>query len=471
LLQKLTGWWVHQANTGRWLLISLLSIALLLSIGTSWSVFNTQNRERDSAFHDISSTVLERIVQTVGVWVSQGESGRDLIQLSDGISGERYWQFSQHLTDTYPVMKAVDYLPRVLDSERANYERERSLELGIEYSIRDFDDEGNLVCADQRPEYYPASDGRLRGWDIATDPNMGSLLMLSDDQNTPDGVIIPSPLDPDEFRIVVAYPIYDSQVLSGDSYQDPESIRAFTLMVLGITDLVEQATVDAQEFVAIRIVADVGGQAETLYMQDSTSGSGDSITHPVEILGTEWTVTTTRLAALPGRWPDQFPVIISFFTFLITFIVAISITIIISQRRDALAQADELRVVSDSKTQFLSTVSHELKTPLTSVIAFTDLVKRNRDAKLTERQVDQLSIVQRSSQQLNVLIDDLLDVSNIADGKLRIKPIKFDAALAMRKLADGLSPIFESKAQSIRADISDESLWVDADQFRIEQVI
>ena len=144
-------------------------------------------------------------------------------------------------------------------------------------------------------------------------------------------------------------------------------------------------------------------------------------------------------------------------------LVAFATSTIISQRREALAQADELRELSESKTQFLSTVYHELKTPLTSVTAFIDLVLRNRDSNLNPRQVDHLKIVQRNNQRLNVLIDDLSDVSRISAGKLRIQLIKFDLAPVLEKLVEGLKPIFESKAQTVQLNLSNTALWIEAD--------
>ena len=259
------------------------------------------------------------------------------------MSGQRYWLFSQHLIGAYPAVKPVDYMPRVLDLDRTAYEREQSLELGIDYSIRDFDENGNLVTAGQRAEYYPASDARLRGWDIAMDPNIGPILDPTLNHHNPAGVIIPSPLDPEEFRLVAAYPIFDStQLLDGD-LPDPDSVVAFTILVMGITALIDQATMDSQDFVVVHTESTVGGQPTIIYSGESEQPGGVSLNRTIEILGTDWNVATTLLPGVPGRWPDQFPAVASIGIFLGTLIVAFATSTIISQRRDALAQADELR--------------------------------------------------------------------------------------------------------------------------------
>jgi signal transduction histidine kinase len=468
---RLVGWWGRRIRGDKWLFIILAIAAVLITTITSIGLFTAQSRERARTFQEYSDTVFDRIALTVNTWVAQGESGRDLIQLSDGMSGENYWVFSQHLIETDPVLKAVDLMPRVLDANRAGFEAERSLEFGYEYTIREFNAEGDLVTAGQRPEYYPASDGRLRGWDIATDPNIGPILDSSRTHHNPAGVVIPSPLDENEFRIVIAYPVFDSKEIETENVPDPDSVIAFTLLVMGITDLVNQATFDTRDFVAVEVESDVGGQSKILYSQSFNDTSSPSISQSIEILGTEWIVTTTQLAGVPGRWPNQFPVIITITLFFVSMIVALAVATIISQRGNALVQAGELRELSESKTRFLSTVSHELKTPLTSVTAFTDLVLRNTDSNLTERQVGHLEIVRRNSQRLNVLIDDLLDVSRIDAGRLRIQAINFDVRPVLQNLLDGLAPVFDEKSQPLHSEISDKPLWIEGDQDRIEQVI
>ncbi len=470
-MRRRFGSWYHQAQANKWLIISLTSAAVLVSTLASWSLFEIQNRERERAFQEISDTVFGRLELTIGGWIALGESGRDLVQLSEGITSENFWEFSKRLTESHPVIKAADYMPRVLESERAEFERGRSLEYDTDFSIREFDAEGKLVPAGRRPEYYPASDARLRGWDIGTDPNLGPAMDTARDYANPAAVFIPSPLDPNEFRIAVAYPIFDSNEPSMDIVQRRNSIVAFTLLIMGIRDLVDQATFDSRESVAVQIAGEIKNQPTLLYSQNLSQTSTRTISHTFNILGTEWRATTTPLDGIPGRWPDQFPVIFSVLFSLAITASALAATIILSQRKGALAQAATLRELSETKTRFLSTVSHELKTPLTSVIAFTDIVLRNPETNLTDGQIAHLSIVQRNGHHLKVLIDDLLDVSRIHAGNLRIELAEFDVALALRDLIAGLTPTFDSKHQTVRSEIAEGPIWLTGDKDRIEQVV
>ena len=105
-MRRLLFSWYELVRTNVWLVTSLTGAAVLVSTFASWGVVEAQNRERERSFQEVSDTVYDRLEMTVGGWISLGESGRDLVQLSDGISGEHFWEFSQHLTESYPVIKA-----------------------------------------------------------------------------------------------------------------------------------------------------------------------------------------------------------------------------------------------------------------------------------------------------------------------------------------------------------------------------
>ena len=75
--------------------------------------------------------------------------------------------------------------------------------------------------------------------------------------------------------------------------------------------------------------------------------------------------------------------------------------------------------------EFISTVSHELKTPLTSIIAFTDILAKNQGGEKKDRNIDQLDIVKKSGQHLLTLINDLLDYSRLESGEVKIEREEF----------------------------------------------
>ncbi|MDA1257397.1 MAG: ATP-binding protein [Chloroflexi bacterium] len=130
----------------------------------------------------------------------------------------------------------------------------------------------------------------------------------------------------------------------------------------------------------------------------------------------------------------------------------------------------ELERVNEEKNKFLSTVSHELKTPLASIMALAEVLKKNRKGNLEEKQVEHVEVIYRSGRRLAVLIDDLLDMSRIQSGQLKLEKQPFDAIALLRDLARSFEPIMEPRGQVFANTYSAEELWVDADQDRVEQI-
>lgn len=106
------------------------------------------------------------------------------------------------------------------------------------------------------------------------------------------------------------------------------------------------------------------------------------------------------------------------------------------ERNEALVAADRL------KSQFISHVSYELRTPLTNIIGFSELLESPRTGPLNEKQREYLNDVGASSRQLLSIIDDILDLANIDAGALELKvapvqvqPIVDAALLAVKDRA------------------------------------
>ncbi|NQW20264.1 MAG: GAF domain-containing protein [Chloroflexi bacterium] len=135
------------------------------------------------------------------------------------------------------------------------------------------------------------------------------------------------------------------------------------------------------------------------------------------------------------------------------------------------AENTELQRLNEAKIKFLSTVSHELRTPLTSMLAFAGLLKRNKDDNLTEKNLHQIDIIDRNGRRLNVLIQDLLDVSRMDMGNLAIDPLEFDIAETVHDLAESFTPIFEAKTQTLIVDVPFSEQLIYADKNRVTQVL
>jgi PAS domain S-box-containing protein len=136
------------------------------------------------------------------------------------------------------------------------------------------------------------------------------------------------------------------------------------------------------------------------------------------------------------------------------------------RERDARRQAQESDRLKD---EFLATLSHELRTPLTSILGWATMI-RNGDVE--ESNFDRaIETIERNARAQARLIDDLLDVSRIITGNLRldIRPINLVSVVEAAK--DGLRPTAEAKRITFETEFEQETCLVKGDPNRLRQVI
>ncbi|NQU79747.1 HAMP domain-containing histidine kinase [Candidatus Woesearchaeota archaeon] len=125
------------------------------------------------------------------------------------------------------------------------------------------------------------------------------------------------------------------------------------------------------------------------------------------------------------------------------------------------------REVSKLKDEFISTVSHELKTPITSMKLYTGLLRDGRFGSLRNKQKDALGVVSEEAERLNNLITDLLDLSRLESGKSRIDLSEFD----LRELVNDKLYVSMAKRKGISVKIDvPRSFVVTADRNKMKQI-
>jgi len=133
---------------------------------------------------------------------------------------------------------------------------------------------------------------------------------------------------------------------------------------------------------------------------------------------------------------------------------------LLARERDARAEAES---ASRAKDEFLAVVSHELRTPLTSILAWAQMLRSGRlDPAQTRRA---LETVERAARTQGRIIDDLLDVSRLRAGKLRLDARPVDPLPPVRAAVDSLRPA--AQAKGVRLEASLDGAESGADQWRV----
>jgi signal transduction histidine kinase/DNA-binding NarL/FixJ family response regulator/HAMP domain-containing protein len=121
------------------------------------------------------------------------------------------------------------------------------------------------------------------------------------------------------------------------------------------------------------------------------------------------------------------------------------------------------------KSEFIATASHELRSPLTSIKGFIELLAA--DDSLSKRQREFTQIIALSTNRLVDLVNDLLDVARVEAGRAEVHPRPTDLRDVVHEVATLLRPRIEQKQQQLELDLPDDLPMALADPARIRQVL
>lgn len=125
------------------------------------------------------------------------------------------------------------------------------------------------------------------------------------------------------------------------------------------------------------------------------------------------------------------------------------------------------------KSEFVATVSHELRTPMTSIKGYVDLLMMGAAGVFNEKQIHFLDIVRNNAERLNILVNDLLDISRIEAGNIKLTPLPLD----LRNLAeDVIEEVLqrsreEAKPMAVSLEAPRDLPRVLGDADRVRQII
>jgi PAS domain S-box-containing protein len=133
-------------------------------------------------------------------------------------------------------------------------------------------------------------------------------------------------------------------------------------------------------------------------------------------------------------------------------------------------QYNALRKIDKSKEEFLTMITHELKTPLVPIQGYVDILLTDAFGTLTDAQRQRLNIIKSNSQNLSKLMTDLLDVQKIELGQLRISKERRNLSDVIDNMVENIKPTLEKYKIEILTQLQPDVFCM-CDSLRIEQVI
>jgi signal transduction histidine kinase len=141
---------------------------------------------------------------------------------------------------------------------------------------------------------------------------------------------------------------------------------------------------------------------------------------------------------------------------------------IVAQRDELEAYAHTLQASDRNKNHFLAILGHELRNPVMALTAGLNILRRQDDPQKSTLIRAQM---ERQVQHLSRLIEDLLDISRIDQGKISLKTETVALQTIIEFAVEASRPQIEAKQHALTLDVPTEATWLDADPTRLSQVI
>jgi PAS domain S-box-containing protein len=144
----------------------------------------------------------------------------------------------------------------------------------------------------------------------------------------------------------------------------------------------------------------------------------------------------------------------------------------VTERKRAEIALNDAKLAAESanqlKDQFLATLSHELRTPLNAILGYARMLQTNSIAP--EKRGRAIDVIERNAFAQNQLVEDLLDMSRITTGKVRLDPQPVPVVTVLQEAVEGVKPAADSKGVALEVDFDPFAGTVRADTTRLQQV-
>jgi signal transduction histidine kinase len=132
---------------------------------------------------------------------------------------------------------------------------------------------------------------------------------------------------------------------------------------------------------------------------------------------------------------------------------------------------NDFQSASTYKSDFMTNMSHKLRTPLNSIAGYTELLQSGIYGELNEKQTDRMSKIARNGQMLLELINDMLDLSRLESGRMELQRIMFRPVDMIDHVIREAEPVSKAKGLILETVIAPDVQPLYADEKRITQVI
>ncbi|HYU77899.1 MAG TPA: CHASE domain-containing protein, partial [Vicinamibacterales bacterium] len=468
----------------------LFILASGLSIAASWYLSSTaastaETQARTEFITDAHQT--RRQIQVgLDTYFEVVRAGAVLLSADNEINGMEFRRFVSglQLRERYPGMEGIGFAQRVRQRDLSGF-------------FRTIDLDGTRVRlwpGASRSEYYPTIFLEPRdshrtafiGFDLASEPAVEETMVRARDTGQPEVSSKLTATDAwDETRgnFVLVIAVYRLGVPLPTLDARRRALVGFVFSAFRSEQLLQSIVTSISPSLVFDVYDGTAAMPEALLSKANPPGMSGRYrsSEVIEVGGREWLIAANSIADPPSLIPPAARqtlfggLALSFMLFLITRAQVHAWETASRHEAELRASAQALResesqaqAANRAKDEFLGTLSHELRTPLNVVLGWISIL---RLGPLTEeRRAHALEIIERNARHQAELIDDLLDVSRIVTGKVRLQLRPVAVASIVSTVVDSVRPSADAKGIEINMVSATESSTIRGDPDRLHQI-
>ena len=424
----------------------VLIAGLILAV-VSWGI--VRDRAHKVWFDELEQEVLEdTLILTGELEVVKRELGGivSLYNSSEFVSREEFGAYVQPILGNHPFIQAFEWVPRIDHSEREGFE-------GITRSMgyAEFHIFTSAGTSEAQQEYFPVhyseplpSNERTLGFDLTSDPQ---LLKLADTARDTGRAVAASRFGPvpnarEKSDLIILAPYYDERAERTEERR--EHLKGFVLGIYRVRDMIDQMVSPyIPKGMNLTVYEEGEFVQENLLYGKPLKNPAMKITNVVNVSNRRWFLVWQVTDEFRGGAQTLNAFWVGLAIFSGGLFLSIIIEIMASRTRvvenevrvrtEELTQAnDKLVELNDLKNKFLGIASHDLRNPLASIQGYSKyLLDKGTQVKEDTRQ-EFLTGIKNVSGNMLELISNLLDISVIESGQLKLHPSKS----SMKRLAE-----------------------------------
>ncbi|RED51380.1 signal transduction histidine kinase [Aestuariispira insulae] len=427
---------------------------------------------------------------------------KTLFEAQPDVPREMFREMTSPWIDRSPAIQALEWVPVVSADQRAFYEA-LARESGFpDFQFKEWRD-GDLVVAAERKEYRPVyfvvpekGNEEVVGFDLNSHParrvamenalarrglSMTEPIELIQDTEGIDGILIYLPVWAEEQQTLLGYAlgVYRLSTLLETVFHAANLPSGIGFHLVDYNAPVEKRllfSTDPFDFLSNH--------------KPGMADSQNQVHHQFYLGGRNWTIILESRGPAHGLSWDWQPYAIlvigtilsgslSFYLLSLTRtedriagLVKERTKMLRAAQLDAETALEQAQQASQAKSEFLAHMSHELRSPLNSILGYAELALKDKETPLKGQVNNYLQTIVSSGKHLAALIGDILDLSKVEAGQLSLESVAFDMRALLAELNSIVSLQARERGNRLEVKIDPRlAQWTEGDPVRIRQIL